>query len=55
MNKILLNVGDLRVESFPTAIRAAGNGAVAGHEFTVGLNCPETNYRTCPHTCAVGC
>ncbi|HET7461938.1 MAG TPA: hypothetical protein VFJ82_11850 [Longimicrobium sp.] len=46
---------ELRLESFRTAVRAAGNGTVAGHELTVGLNCPETNYRTCPHTCAAGC
>jgi hypothetical protein len=55
MNKLLLNVGDLRVQSFATAVRVSGNGTVVAHEFTLGLNCPETNYRTCPHTCAAGC
>lgn len=55
MKKIALHVDDLRVDSFPVAAGAAGKGTVAAHEFTVGLNCPETNYRTCPHTCAAGC
>lgn len=50
MKKITLDAGELRVESFAVA-REAGSGTVAAHEYTVGLNCPETNYRTCPHTC----
>jgi hypothetical protein len=54
MKKWVLDVGGLRVESFPTAPCAAGKGTVAAHEFTVGLNCPETNFRSCPHTCALG-
>jgi hypothetical protein len=51
MKKIVLHPDQLRVTSFATAAGDAGRGTVAAHEYTVGLNCPETNYRTCP-TCA---
>jgi len=51
MKKMALNVDALRVESLPTAAKEP----IAADAFTVGLNCPETNYRTCPHTCAAGC
>jgi hypothetical protein len=56
MPKLTLDLSALRVESFAAdapAARAAGT--VLAHAFTIGLNCPETNYRTCPHTCAAGC
>jgi hypothetical protein len=50
MERLPLDADALRVESFAAA--AERSEALA---FTVGLNCPETNYRTCPHTCAAGC
>jgi hypothetical protein len=50
MKKILLQPEQLRVEGFATlAAAGSGKGTVAGNEFTVGLNCPETNYISCPH------
>ncbi|MBV9111059.1 MAG: hypothetical protein JO306_16760 [Gemmatimonadetes bacterium] len=56
MEKRSLDLATLRVESFAADAPSAGTaGTVHAHEFTIGLNCPETNYRTCPHTCAAGC
>lgn len=56
MQKRSLDPATLAVESFtPVAQAAAAAGTVLAHEFTIGLNCPETNYRTCPNTCAAGC
>jgi len=56
MHKLSLDLATLAVESFaPVAPRARAAGTVLAHEFTIGLNCPETNYRTCPNTCAAGC
>jgi hypothetical protein len=51
MKKLVLDAGALRVESFAAAADERASGTVAAHEYTVGLNCPETNYRTCPYTC----
>ena len=56
MPKLSLDPAALAVESFaPLAPPAGAAGTVLAHEFTVGPNCPETNYRTCPNTCAAGC
>jgi hypothetical protein len=54
MKKIMLHADELRVESFPTATAGAATGTVDAHVFSTGLNCPETNYISCPRafTCA---
>jgi hypothetical protein len=47
-NRRTLRAEDLRVESFPTAEAGVAAGTMDARLFSTGLNCPETNYISCP-------
>lgn len=47
MKKVVLNPEELRVESFEAGAADDRKGTVEARAFTVGLNCPETNYISC--------
>ena len=47
MKKTALKPEELRVESFAAGAADDRRGTVEARAFTVGLNCPETNYISC--------
>jgi hypothetical protein len=55
MKKIALKPEELRVESFEAGIAEDRKGTVEGRAFTVGLNCPETNYISCARPTSCRC
>jgi hypothetical protein len=55
MKKVVLDPGELRVESFEAGIADDRKGTVEARAFTVGLNCPETNYISCARPTSCRC
>lgn len=54
MRKMMLNVDELRVESFFPAAVASGRGTVDGHAVKPSVTC-ETQVETCEtHDCPIG-